>query len=211
MKRKDVGVADLPLESRESNVTLSDDALRWKTISRDTEVDYHIFQATKVSRRHPQTGVVRPFSVLQSPDWVNLIPLTMSGEVLMVRQHRHGVDQLCLEIPGGLVDPGETGREAAARELREEVGASSSSWHFLGSVHPNPAFLTNRCESWLALNTEICCAPQWDEGELIRVETFPISTIPELIARGEITHSLVISAFFFYRERFGGWRLPDYL
>ena len=91
--------------------------------------------------------------MLRAPDWVNVIPLLAGGEVVLVRQWRYGTAAPTLEIPGGMVEA-ESEREAAERELLEETGYRARSWRRLGEVHPNPAFLTNRCGTWLATDLE---------------------------------------------------------
>ncbi|HNU83922.1 MAG TPA: NUDIX hydrolase [Thermoanaerobaculia bacterium] len=132
--------------------------------------------------------------VLRAPDWVNVIPLLAGGEVVLVRQWRYGTAAPTLEIPGGMVEA-ESEREAAERELLEETGYRARSWRRLGEVHPNPAFLTNRCGTWLATDLERVGEPAGDGEEEIAVERHPLGAIPGLIAAGEITHALVIAAF----------------
>ena len=74
------------------------------------------------------------------------------NELILVEQYRHGVDNITLEIPGGAVDKGEKSLDAAKRELLEETGHTSSEWVSLGEVQANPAFMTNTCATFLALN-----------------------------------------------------------
>jgi 8-oxo-dGTP pyrophosphatase MutT (NUDIX family) len=94
-----------------------------------------------------------------------------------------------------VVDPGESAAAAAARELLEETGYRASRLELLGTVHPNPAILSNRCSTYLATGLERVGDPTGDGEEQIEVSVVPVSTLPELVARGEITHSLVIAAF----------------
>src|SRR3954468_23184851 len=83
--------------------------------------DYRIFKTAFVDGTHPRIAGVKRFSLLECGDWVNVIPLTKDDRVILVRQFRPGTRQVCLEIPGGMVDPGEDPTTAAARELVEET------------------------------------------------------------------------------------------
>ena len=136
----------------------------------------------------------REAMVLRAPDWVNVIPLLPNGEVIFVRQWRFGIGAATLEIPGGMVED-EDERSAAARELFEETGYRAGTWRRLGEVHPNPAFLTNRCGTWLATDLECVGNATGDGEEEIEVTSRPLGEVPDLIARGEITHALVVAAF----------------
>jgi ADP-ribose pyrophosphatase len=66
--------------------------------------------------------VERDFVVIASADWCNVIAVTPDGKLVLVRQFRFGIEEFSLEIPGGIIDPGETPVAAAVRELREETG-----------------------------------------------------------------------------------------
>lgn len=148
-----------------------------------------------LERHHLSAGAdAREAMVLRAPDWVNVIPLLPGGEVVLVRQWRFGIAAPTLEIPGGMVE-GESERAAAERELREETGYLARCWRRLGEVHPNPAFLTNRCGTWLATDLEWAGEPRGDGEEEIEVVLRTLGEIPTLIASGEITHALVIAAF----------------
>ena len=135
----------------------------------------------------------------------NVIPLVeRSGaepEVVLVRQWRYAAEAPTLEIPGGIVDPGESPAGAAARELLEETGYRAARVELLGTVHPNPAILANRCSTFLATGLERVGEPEGDGEEHIEVTLVPASALPSLVARGEITHSLVIAAFYLWHVR----------
>jgi 8-oxo-dGTP pyrophosphatase MutT (NUDIX family) len=166
---------------------------RWQIESTETVLNHSILKVEK-SQRRLGGGTAHQYIVLRSPDWVNVVPLTSKGEVVLIRQWRHGIEQPTLEIPGGLVDPGETPAEAAARELAEETGYRPGRLEFLGWVSPNPALFNNRCHTFLALEAEIAGPPQTEETEQIEVITCPASELPRMVRDGEINHSLVVSA-----------------
>ena len=171
---------------------------RWDKVGTEYLGDFRIFRIRADSSRSPRTGNVHRFFVLESPDWINVIPLTPEGNVVMIRQFRHGTEDVTLEVPGGMVD-GEDGDPSfsAARELQEETGYEAAEIIHLGSVAPNPAFLNNRCHSYLAWDVRPVAEPQLDGAEDITFEEIPLAAIPGLIRDGTITHSLTITAFYY--------------
>jgi 8-oxo-dGTP pyrophosphatase MutT (NUDIX family) len=116
----------------------------------------------------------------------------------MIRQYRHGARQVTLEIPGGLVDPGDTPEKAAARELLEETGYQAEALVQIGVVNPNPALFNNRCYTFVAQDVTKIREPMPDQAEDIEVTLIPLPDIPKLIRTGEIDHAMVITAFYWY-------------
>jgi 8-oxo-dGTP pyrophosphatase MutT (NUDIX family) len=116
----------------------------------------------------------------------------------MIQQYRHGARKVTLEIPGGLVDPGDTPEKAATRELLEETGYQAEELAQVGVVNPNPALFNNRCYTYVARNVKKIQDPVLDQAEDIEVVLIPLSDIPELIRNGEIDHAMVITAFYWY-------------
>ena len=123
----------------------------------------------------------------------------------MIRQFRHATATVVWEVPGGMVDPEDpTPEHAARRELLEETGYEAERYRFLGVVHPNPAILNNRCHTYLAENVRPCQAQKLEGAEDIEVMEVPWADIPGMIDQGEITHSLVLMAFFWYQRSLAG-------
>jgi ADP-ribose pyrophosphatase len=168
----------------------------WRGRGRRRALETVIFNVDVHSLEHPRTGRVHDFYILDAPDWCNIVPLTRDGQVVMVRQRRHGVGQETLELPGGMVDPEDPSPlEAARRELLEETGYRATHVEAIGDIAPNPAMQSNRCWSFLARDVERVAAPDLDHGEDIDVVLVPYAEIPARIARGEIAHALVVVAF----------------
>lgn len=166
------------------------------------ERTYRIFSLRTNRARSPRTGEDHDFQIIEAPDWVNVIPLTVSKEVVMIRQYRHGIDSVTLEIPGGMLEPSDSPESAARRELLEETGYGAHSMRSLGFVHPNPAIQNNRCFTFLALNAAPEGPQRLDGKEDIEVVLAPLNRIAALIADGTIAHSLVIAAFYRYFMEF---------
>lgn len=149
----------------------------------------------KQAATSPETGKRHDFYLLEASGWVNIIPVTPDGKIVLVRQYRHGSEEITLEIPGGMIEAGQTPLEAAERELAEETGYTTDSMHYLGKVRPNPAIFNNFCYTYLAWNAAQTLSAEPDETEEIEVITVGIDEIPEIISRGIIDHALVLAAF----------------
>lgn len=170
--------------------------MRWDVIRSEIIYRCHIFSVRRDQSRSQGTGQTHDFHVLEAADWVNVVPLTRDGHVVMVRQFRHGIRDLTLEVPAGLIDDSDTAPSAAAlRELREETGYATAHIAPLGAVHPNPALMNNRCHMFVARDVEKVGAPQWDTTEELAVEAVRLDQVPGLIRNGIISNALTVVAF----------------
>jgi 8-oxo-dGTP pyrophosphatase MutT (NUDIX family) len=170
----------------------------WKVLGRVRDASYRLFSIRTDTAVNPRTGKAHDFYILESADWVNVVALTPEQEVVLVRQYRHGAGALSLEIPGGLVEAGDSAQSAALRELEEETGYQGRDVRFLGSVSPNPAIQNNLCHTYLVLDARPRSRQNLDDKEDIETVLEPLDKIPGLIREGVIDHSLVLSAFFLY-------------
>ncbi len=170
---------------------------RW-TVAKSGEVfDFRVLKVRQDQMRDPRQGDVHPRLFIEAPDWVTVLACTDDGDAVLVRQFRFGVMDDTLELPGGMVDEGETALAAARRELEEETGFRPRTMRRLGVVHPNPAIQNNRCHLFLAKGCRRVHEGRPDHGEHLRVERYPLSALPRLVADGQITHSLSITALYF--------------
>jgi ADP-ribose pyrophosphatase len=168
----------------------------WERRGKRRILDTRIFGVDAHALVHPRTGREHEFWIVDIVDWCNIVPLTRDGQVVMVRQQRHGIGAETLELPGGMIDPEDPSPlEAARRELFEETGYRADAIEPTGVIAPNPAMQTNRCWSFLARDVVKVGEPRLDGGEDIDVVLVPYREIPERIARGEIAHALVVVAF----------------
>jgi 8-oxo-dGTP pyrophosphatase MutT (NUDIX family) len=168
----------------------------WERLASEVAYACRIFSIRRDRARFSRDDAEHDFHVLESTDWVNIIPITTSKEVVLVRQFRHGIRDTTLEIPGGMVDAEDPSPLVAARrEMIEESGYDSERVEALGRVHPNPAIQNNRCHSFVAWNVERLHDPHFDSTEETEVVLVPLVRIPDLIRRGDITHALVVVAF----------------
>lgn len=181
----------------------------WEVVSTKTELITPIFTIEKSDTRSCDN--LRKTSVYRvvAPDWVNVIAVTADKKVLMITQFRHGIQQLTQEIPGGMVDPGETAMEAAKRELLEETGYVSDRWELCGVVASNPAFMTNRMHTFVAWDVHRMAGQSLDENEQIDVQLVALDDVAGMLRSGAISHALVVGAFLHFGLRFGWSVLGD--
>jgi len=173
----------------------------WERLESKEIADCLVFRVREDKSRRSD-GVRGTFHVLENPDWVNVIAVTKDAQVVLIKQFRHGTENVILEIPGGMVDENEPPEDAAKRELLEETGYSSQNWISLGRSHPNPAIQNNWVYHYLALDCEKTGDVSFDEHENIAAKLVPLSDMSRLITDGKITHSLVVAAFYY----FGIWQ-----
>lgn len=170
--------------------------MRWEVLKSEVVYRCGIFAVRRDASRSLHSGQEHDFHVIETRDWVNVVPLTTDRRVVMVRQFRHGIRDLTLEVPAGIIDAADASPAVAARrELREETGCTCRELVPLGVVHPNPAIMNNRCHLFVADQVEVTGPPQWDGTEELTVETVPLAAIPELIRSGAISHALTLVAF----------------
>lgn len=173
----------------------------WPTIESKVILKAHIFRYLQVIRQSPTTLQVGEFDIVQCTNWVNVIALTPEKKMVLIKQYRHGTNCYTTEIPGGAINHNEDPLIGAQRELEEETGYTSSNWSYLGKVDANPAFMSNSCATYLAMDAIKTKAQNLDPFEEIEVFLEDELLIHELIKKGEITHSLVVAAIYLYQQR----------
>ncbi len=172
----------------------SSDFPQWTRESSEEGPDLKLFKVRFDYMKNPRNSKIIKMVVLESQDSVNVLAFTPDEKIIMVRQYRFGIGGFTLELPGGLVDPGEDMMVAAQRELLEETGYSGTDWQFLGSIQSNPVFMDSYLHHLVAKGVKRTSDLILDDGEDIEVVFMTLEEIKAAISKGEIAHPHVISA-----------------
>jgi len=177
---------------------MSNDAHRWSISSRSVVFKARKWEVERSLRRRDGDDREHEFFTLRIPDFVHVIPVTPTGELVMVRQFRHGLEAPTLEFPGGLLDPGEAPESAARREMCEETGYDAPMLAALPVLHQAPALMNNRACFFVAQGATRASVQALEITEDIRVVLVPRARATELIRRGEITSGIQVAALLLY-------------
>ena len=171
---------------------------RWEVLRSQLLVDSPWLRLRAEACRMPGGQVLDPFFVAEKSDWVNVVALTPAEELVLVRQYRHGLGRMVLEVPGGCIDPQDASPEAAARrELLEETGCAARAWTPTGVYAPNPNDQTNLVYAFLARGVEQVAGQELDTTEELEVVRVPLADLDAMLAGGEFLQAMHLAALFF--------------
>ncbi len=170
----------------------------WQRTRSNVESEHRVFRVRKDAAVSPRTGVEHEFDILEADDQVTVVALTEDDRLVLVRQYRHGLREVTLELPGGLIDEGMSPEEAARAELRQETGYGGGEWTALGGLALLPAVFTNHVHVFLARGVRLLGEVELDPGEDISVDLVHLAEVRDMVLRGDIVHAPVVGALFLW-------------
>ena len=168
----------------------------WKTLKSEMVFNHRWYKVRRDHVELPDGQVLDDYFVSVRADIVLVFALTEDNHVLFVRQYKHGIKGITIELPGGIIDEGENApQEAAKRELLEETGYTSDEIEQVLEVSDNPTKDTNTIYFFLARNARRVAAQKLDSTENIEVLTVPLAQVESMILDGQIhvTGSVALS------------------
>ena len=130
-------------------------------------------------------GRVAQLDIVHHPGAAAVVPFVSADDVLLIRQFRHAAGGTILEVPAGKIDPGDTPKSCAARELEEEAGRRAGRIEKLGWIFTTPGFTDEVIRLYVASELSVG-ESNLDADEFVEVLTFRFSEVLEMVRCGEI-------------------------
>lgn len=175
-----------------------DDQLKWKTLGSEYLFKDTWFTVRKDRCERSDGKIIDPYYVFEFPEWVTALAITSENEVLLVRQYRHALGEVGLELPGGCVDStDENFEDAIRRELLEETGYAFESAHYLGRISANPSTNSNLMHMFVATGGRKIKEQALDENEEIEVLKISMEELYQLLDEKRIIQAMHLTTIFY--------------
>ena len=156
----------------------------------------YIHPGFRIDKCELSNGKFLDATIFEFRSWANVVALTPNNEVVLIKQYRHGVQEVLWEIPGGVVEDEEDPLDGVKRELLEETGYTVSKVIQVAKLYPNPALQINSIYCFLAFGAQSTGTQNLDDGEDIEVHLVPLDKLIEMAMHGQFLHALNVAVLF---------------
>lgn len=180
----------------------------WELLSSEIVYEKKWLKLKEDACRLPDGRILSPYLVVDVPGFCNVFIVTEKEEVVLVKQYRHAGGIVSVEMPGGMVDPGEDPAATVLREMREETGYSSDQVELLYTMHPNPPLESNRSWFYLARNAkpdQVIAQDPFEDIELLLVSK---EEFMRMLLNHEFTHGIQTGGMYAAAVKLG-WLVPE--
>ncbi len=158
--------------------------MEYKFLGSETIYSGKVFDLTHTHLRLPN-GKEHTYDLIAHHGAVVILPVDEQGNIWFVRQYRVGAQEWLLELPAGVLEPGEPPEAAARRELQEEVGKAGEQFIPLGQFYMVPGYSTEKLHAFLSLGLRDSRL-QADDDEFLEPVALPVKEAMAMAQRGEI-------------------------
>ncbi|WP_420150511.1 NUDIX hydrolase [Spirosoma sp.] len=156
------------------------------------------FTVRKDAIRMENGGTIPNYFVFEYPNWVNVVAVTKEGQLVLIRQYRHGIADIHYELCAGVIDPEEEPLIAAQRELLEETGFGGGDWRLIMTLSANPGTHNNLTYAFLATGVEPIQGQHLEKTEEITVHVVSPERALEIIDSSEMIQALHVAPLLKY-------------
>ncbi len=183
---------------------MNDEHLKWKTLSSEYLSHETWFTVRKDTCERNDGTIINNYYVFEFPEWATAFALTEEGKILMTKQYRQALGEVCLELPGGCVDETDASYEdGIKRELLEETGYEFDEIKPLGKISANPSTNTNLMHMFLATGGKKVKEQSLDHNEEIEVLELTFDELMQLIDENKIMQSMHLSTIYYALKSLG--------
>lgn len=166
------------------------DVQPWQTLDHQVVLENCWLRVRRDRCRTPRGVVIDDYYVVEKPDFTMVAAVTGAGEVVLIREYKHGIGRVVWQLPAGYLSPGEEAETNARRELWEETGYQADHWQKLGTWAANSGLLSNYAHLFLATGLRQTGQAHWDDTEEIAVRLIPLPVARQMVLAGEIADPL---------------------
>lgn len=176
---------------------------KWTTLASEYLFRRPWLTARRDKVQLPDGRIFDEFYILEYPTWVNIIAITDESKFVMVRQYRHGLQDVFLELCAGCAEAGEAPIDAAKRELLEETGYAGGTWREFEVLSANPTANNNLSHTFIAEGVTLQSAQHLDPSEDISVELLTANQVFAELSAGNMKQALMVAPLwhYFYERR----------
>lgn len=180
-----------------------DEHLKWKTLSSEYLSHETWFTVRKDTCEKRDGTIVNNYYVFEFPEWATAFPVTAEGKIIVTKQYRHALNQVGMELPGGVVEKGESFEEGIKRELLEETGYAFDEIKSLGVISANPSTNTNLMHMFLATGGKKIKEQSLDDNEEIEILELNFDELMQLIDENKIMQAMHITTIYYALKHLG--------
>jgi ADP-ribose pyrophosphatase len=128
------------------------------------------------------------YAYLERADAIIVVPVTIDGRIVLLRQYRYPVDEWCWEVPaGGSHDTGDAPLEEVVRkEMKEEIGATCATLEYINFFYSSNSMSDEKCHVYLALGVELKQKPDSEATESLEMHPMPAAEAIKLARGGRV-------------------------
>jgi ADP-ribose pyrophosphatase len=176
----------------------------WKVLQSEIVLDTPHLRLRRDRIETPRGDIVEGYHVRETRGFVVIFAMTPRDEVVLVRQYKHGIGAVVLELPAGMIDPGESPLDAATREFVEETGYSvDGALEHVRTFITDPTGSNGRFSLYFGRHARPSGEQRFDATEDILVELVPLRALVEMVRDGTIDVAAHVACIYTMLDRLG--------
>lgn len=159
----------------------------WKVLADEVLFETPYIRARKQRCETMRGTIVDPYHVFDMPNWSAMLPVTETGDAVLVHNYRHGAERVMVELPGGIIDDTDPDTDSAVqRELMEETGHQVDRIFALPPIHPYPGRFRQRAFPYLGIGAKQVAEQALEDDEDLEIFTVPLADAFRMFADGSV-------------------------